>query len=71
MSSAGRTTLLVAFVVTAFVLFLFGDGFPPWMEASAATSGGTSPAAIHWMWVSASLAVVLGVAFLSAALRWK
>jgi len=71
MNRVGSTALVIAFVVTAFVLFLFGDGLPSWMEAGAATMGGTSPAGIHWMWLSASPVVVLGVVLLSIALRRK
>ena len=71
MNSVAGTALVVAFVVTAFVLFLFGDGIPPWMETGAATIGGTRQVGIHWMWLPASLVVVLAVGLLSAALRRK
>jgi hypothetical protein len=70
-SLAARTTLVFTFVVTAFLLFLYGDGVAPWSEASAAMTGSANVDEIRWIWLPASLVVVVGLSLVPVVFRKK
>ena len=65
MNPAVKTTLVLAFAVTAFFLFVFGGGTSPWTEASAVTAGSASRDATHWVWLPGLLVVASAI-----LLRW-
>lgn len=60
-----KTTLVVAFAVSAFLLFGFSGGASPWTEASSAAADSARSDAIPWVWLPGLLVVVSAV-----ALRW-
>ena len=53
-----RTALVFVFAVTAFLVFLFGDGTPSWTAKSTAMGDDAGAYGIHWMWLSGLLVVV-------------
>lgn len=60
-----KTTIVVAFAVGAFLLFVFSGGTSPWMDASAAAADSARSDANHWVWLPGLLVIVSAV-----ALRW-
>jgi hypothetical protein len=71
MNPAARATLAIAFVATAFLLFLYGEGVTPWAEASAVMTGSAKVDEFRWMWLPAALFVVVGIALFPVLVRKK
>ncbi len=67
MDTATRTALVIAFVVVALLLLIFGGGMMTGatMSGGMMGSGSMDGIGISWMWLPTLLVVVLGVALFS------
>jgi len=65
MDAKSNTALVIAFVVIALLLLLFGGGMATGTMMSGGMTGSGSMGGISWMWLPASLVVVLGVVLFS------
>ena len=65
MDATTRTALVIAFVVVALLLLLFGGGMATGTMMSGGMMGSGSMGGISWMWLPTLLVVVLGVALFS------
>jgi len=61
MDSTTKTALVIAFVVVAVLLLLFGGGIMTGTPMSGGMMGSESMGGINWMWLPILLVVVLGV----------
>ncbi len=66
MDTATKTPLVIAFVVAALLLLLFGGGMATGTMISGGMMGSGSMGGINWMWLPTLLVVVLGVVLISA-----
>ena len=60
-----RTALVIAFVVAAVLLLLFGGGMATGTMMSGGMMGSGSMGGISWMWLPTLLLVVLGAVLFS------
>ena len=65
MDATTKTALVIAFVVAALLLLLFGGGMATGTLMSGGMMGSGSMGGISWMWLPTVLVVVLGVALIS------
>ncbi len=65
MDATTRTALVVAFVVAAVLLLLFGGGMATGTMMSGGMMGSGSMGGISWMWLPTLLLVVLGAVLFS------
>ena len=65
MDTTTRTALVIAFVVTALLLLIFGGGMATGTMISGGMMGSGSMGGISWMWLPTVLVVALGVAHFS------
>jgi len=61
-----KTALVIAFIVAALLLLLFGGGMATGTMMSGGVMGSGSMNGISWMWLPTLLIVVLGVVLFSA-----
>ncbi len=65
MDAPTRTALVIAFVVVALLLLLFGGGIMTGTMMSGGMIGSGSMGGFNWMWLPTLLLVVLGVGLFS------
>ena len=65
MDSTTKTALVIAFVVSALLLLLFGGAMATGTMMSGGMMGSGSMGGISWMWLPTVLVVVLGVVLFS------
>jgi hypothetical protein len=65
MDTSTKTALVIAFVVIALLLLLFGGGMATGTMMSGGMMGSGSMGGISWMWLPTLLVVVLGVVLYS------
>ena len=65
MDVSTRTPVVIAFVVVALLLLLFGGGMATGTMMSGGMMGSGSMGGISWMWLPTVLVVALGVALFS------
>ena len=65
MDSTGRTALVIALVVVALLLLLFGGAMATGTMMSGAMMGSGSMGGFSWMWLPTLLVVVLGAVLFS------
>ena len=61
MDSTTKTALVIAFVVVALLLLLFGVGMVTGTMMSGGMMGSESMSGINWLWLPTLLVVVLGI----------
>ena len=66
MDPKSNTALVIAFVVIALLLLLFGGGMATGTMFSGGMMGSGSMGGVSWMWLPILLVVALGVALFSA-----
>ena len=60
-----KTALVIAFVVVALLLLLFGDGMVTGTMMTGGMMGSGRMGGISWMWLPTLLVVVLGIVLFS------
>jgi hypothetical protein len=65
MDATSKTALVIAFVVIALLLLIFGGGMTTGTIMSGGMMGSGSMGGISWMWLPTLLVVVLGVVLFS------
>ncbi len=65
MDATSKTALVIAFVVAALLLLLFGGGMATGTMMSGGMMGSGSMGGISWMWLPTLLIVVLGAVLFS------
>ncbi len=65
MDATTKTALVIAFVVVALLLLLFGGGMATGTMMSGGMMGSGSMGGISWMWLPTLLVVVLGAVLFS------
>ena len=65
MDATTRTALVIAFVVVAVLLLLFGGGMMTGTMMSGGMMGSGSMGGINWMWLPTLLVVVIGIVLFS------
>ena len=71
MDATNKTPLVIAIVIAAFLLLLFGGGMTTGTMMSGGYMGSGSMGGVSWMWLPTLLIVVLGVALYSAVAAKK
>ena len=66
MNATSNTPLVIAVVIAALLVLLFGGGMATGTMFSGGMMGSGSMGGISWMWLPTLLVVVLGVALFSA-----
>ena len=65
MESSTKTALVIAFIVIALLLLLFGGGMATGTMMSGGMMGSGSMGGFSWMWLPTLLVVVLGIVIFS------
>ncbi len=65
MDTTTKTAFVIAFVVVALLLLLFGGGMATGTMLSGGMMGSGSMGGISWMWLPTLLVVVLGMVLFS------
>ena len=65
MDATTKTALVIAFVVVALLLLLFGGGMATGTMMSGGMMGSGSMGGVSWMWLPTLLVVVLGAVLFS------
>ena len=71
MDAPTKTAPVIAFVVVALLLLLFGGGMATGTMMSGGMIGSGSMGGINWMWLPTLLVVVLAVVLISASFGKK
>ena len=65
MDATTKTVLVIAFVIAAVLLLLFGGGMGTGNMMGGGMMGSASVGGFGWMWLPALLVVILGVVLFS------
>ncbi len=65
MDATNKTPLVIAIVIAAFLLLLFGGGMSTGTMMSGGYMGSGSMGGVSWMWLPTALIVVLGIVLFS------
>ena len=65
MDASTRTALVIALVIVAVLLLLFGGGMATGTMMTGGMMGSGSMGGISWMWLPTVLVVVVGIALFS------
>ena len=71
MNTASRLAIVVAFVILALLLLLFGGGMASGTMMSGGMMGSGSMGGISWMWLPTVLIVALGIVLFQLLVEQK